>query len=482
MVGNAQMRGQRVTAVYPRSLMTSDRQRVVLVSEARGEFLMVERMRTQLRVLGRESLHVTARAGDANADELEASGAIVLERHPAYAAAQRLEGADLASALDRAEREIGNVNLRRVWQADLRSWREHRPDEELARAAVGYVDAWTEVLGAAAPFAGIWGEEGGHLAKRTGFLVAARRGVRVWFVIFLPLPGRLLVLEDPLYRIDCNELDATEPDADERAYATRLIASVRDSEIQFATPRSLAFGLAKVVRFARLVGRRALSNEPGAKFLHPLTFARLYVRQRTVASVLKRAHEPLGDAPFVFYPIHYRTDAQITIRAPQWENQLALIELLADALPYGHELAIKEHPFEPGGMPAAALLALLRRKPRIRLLRPTIHSHEILRRAAALATVNSTVGYEALFLGVPLVTLGNSPYRGLGLGHDVCDPFFLPQALWNAVHGAPAEDERVIRFVTLLHRRSFPGRPLGYDLSDENIRDYANMFDELARR
>jgi len=199
-----------------------------------------------------------------------------------------------------------------------------------------------------------------------------------------------------------------------------------------------------------------------------------------VRALLRTEYKPVGGRPFVFYPIHAGFDAQISIRAPQWENQLALIEHLASSLPYGYELAVKEHPFEVGALPSGPLRRLLSRRRDIRLLDPSIHAHAVLRECSAVATVNSTTGYEALFYRRPVVTLGHSPYRGLGITHDVVDPFETPQLLLAALTSdAPAEDE-VIRLVAFLLRHSSPGFSLAYDVGAENIERHAEIFERLA--
>jgi hypothetical protein len=437
---------------------------ILLVSEARGEVEAVERIRGELAVLGRSAVHVTASAGDVG--PAERGRVLALDEQPAYRSPGR--------SLDEEQRDLG-VNLRRVWQADLRSWREGYDDDRLARIAVGYLAAWRAIVAEHGPFAGVWGEEAGHLAKRTAFLLAQRLGIPVWFLILVPLPGRLMVLEDPLYLLDAEEFRDVTPTTAEREYASALLGDVRESRIQFATPRDLRFRPARVARFGSLLLDRYVRRPAGYRELYPLRFAELYARQRVTAARLRRRYRPPGSKPFVFFPAHYASDAQITVRAPQWENQLHLIEHLARSLPYGYELAVKEHPFHVGGLPHRPLERLLDRLP-IRLLPPTMHAHDVLRSAAAVAAVNSTAGFEALFFGVPLVTLGHGPYRGLGLTRDVVDLYDTPQALLDAVSSPAPPEAEVVRLVALLLRRSQQARPLGYDLGDENIRRHAEIL------
>lgn len=448
---------------------------VLLVSEARGEFAMVEGIRAELDRVGVESVHVTAHSTDVSADELSRAGAIALDRHPAFAEAFGTGAGDLVNAVRDAEGEL-DANLRRVWQADLRSWREGEPDDWMARLALGYLAAWRQILAGRGRVGVIWGEDGGHLAKRIVFLLAERRKIPLSFLYVSPLPGRMLHLDNALNHFSRDGLAGVAPTIEERAYAERLLADVRGSRVQFATPRDLSFRPRRVIRLGRLLIERYVTRPPGAVAHYPWRFARLYARQRTVRAASRVAYRSLGTRPFVFHPIHAGFDAQITIRAPQWWDQLALVEHIAASLPYGYELAVKEHPFEVGALPPARLLGLLRRHPEIRLLHPTIHAHDALRACSAVTTVNSTTGFEALFFGRPLVTFGHSPYRGLGLTYDVESTFDTPAILARALRGEPAPEQEVIRLIAFLHRRSFAAVSLAYDTGGENLRRYAEFF------
>lgn len=450
---------------------------ILFVSEARGEYLMVEGIRAELAATGRRSVHVTAHASDVTRREREDSGVVVLEDEPAF-----LRASSVGDPLEpvREEERLLGVNLRRIWQADLRSWREGSSDEAMARLALGYLAAWREVLAAHGTIALLWGEDGGHLAKRTGFLLAEQQGIALAFLYVSPLPGRMLHLDNALNRFSAEALEAVVPTAEEREYAAGLLADVRQSRVQFATPRDLSFGPGRVSRFAQLVWARYVARPPGAEALHPWTFARKYGRQRAARAALRGYYRPLGDRPFVFHPLHAGTDAQISIRAPQWEDQLALVEHVASSLPFGFELAVKEHPFEVGAVQVPRLVSLLRRHPEIRLLDPSIHAHEVLRRCAAVTTVNSTTGFEGLFFLRPVVTYGHGPYRGIGLTHDVEDPFDSAQILHAALAQPPPAEDDVVRLIAFLFRNSFEAISLAYDSGPENVRRYGEIFAAIA--
>ena len=197
-------------------------------------------------------------------------------------------------------------------------------------------------------------------------------------------------------------------------------------------------------------------------------------------TVLQPLYRGLPEEPFVFFPIHAGFDAQISIRAPQWEDQIALIEHIAASLPYGYRLAVKEHPFEVGSLPPARLVRMLKRRPEVVVVDPSTHAHVVLRRSAAVATVNSTTGYEALFYRRPVVTFGHGPYRGLGLTRDVESAFDTPRLLLEALTSPPPSEDDAERLVAFLLRHSLPGISLAYDVGPDNVERHADIFAAVA--
>jgi len=448
--------------------------RILLLSEARGEFLLVERIRDALGRRGIESRHVTALATDLSTAEAAQSAVDALEHQPECIEAMRLDGAELAHAVEREQQALG-LNLRRVWQADMRSWREGHGDDEMARIAVGYSRALRRILEDERPTA-VWGEDGGHLCKQLGYALCRPLGIELLFLWAGPLPGRIVLYGDVLASNDRAEFEAFQPTPDELAYAAEFVDSVRTSRVQYTFSRDMSLRPSRFTNFARLLAQRYVTRPPGAESLHPWRFAQLYFRQRARAARLRRFYRPVGSRPFVFYPVHVANDTQISVRAHEWANQMALIEHLAVSLPYGYELAIKEHPFQVGALPPHSLHALLARRPEIRLLDPTTHAHAVIPLCAALATINSTAGFEGLFFGKPVITFGHSSYRGLGLTFDVVDPFETPQVVLDALGSdGPAPDD-VIRLAAFLYRRSTPGYPLSVDTSDANVEYYAERI------
>ena len=68
--------------------------------------------------------------------------------------------------------------------------------------------------------------------------------------------------------------------------------------------------------------------------------------------------------PFVYFPLHVTDDYKITRIIPHCVDQASLVEQVADALPVGHDLVLKEHPMSVGRNSVRLLRRLRRRAER----------------------------------------------------------------------------------------------------------------------
>lgn len=153
-----------------------------------------------------------------------------------------------------------------------------------------------------------------------------------------------------------------------------------------------------------LLGKR---QEFGHIGWHVQTHLRMVVNARKMRA-MSTSMDQLGQ--FVYYPLHVPADMALTLRAPEYLDQLTLIERIAQSLPYGLQLVIKEHPAMIGAMDARRVGQLLKRYDHLKLVPAQTNNYEVLRRARAVVTVNSKSGAEAALLGVPVLALGDAFY------------------------------------------------------------------------
>ena len=136
-------------------------------------------------------------------------------------------------------------------------------------------------------------------------------------------------------------------------------------------------------------------------------YARAWAQRETLAHTLAGDGE-LPDGPFILYAGQVRDDTQLTALSPRYPSQLSAICATWDALmPAGLSLVVKPHPYDIDG----SVLQLHTTLPDLTVIVDTpIRALLTDPRCRAVVTVNSSVGLEALVLGVPVVTLGRSIY------------------------------------------------------------------------
>jgi hypothetical protein len=214
-------------------------------------------------------------------------------------------------------------------------------------------------------------------------------------------------------------------------------------------------------------GREFTLPGPGAQLARKLTrFSRhLIGRSTRVFDV------PDDKEAFVLFPLQVTPEASTLVHAPFYVDQSALVENIARSLPIGYKLYVKEHPVNIWTRPLAEYRRL-RRLPNVRVIAPTVDSHTLIRSAAAVVTITSTVGWEAILLEKPVIVLGNyftKNFEGAYYVRSVAD---LPEALQHAVKSFRADRERILRYLLAIMDCSYPGKwelsPAGTDSA--NIR------------
>lgn len=179
---------------------------------------------------------------------------------------------------------------------------------------------------------------------------------------------------------------------------------------------------------------------------------------------------------YIYYPLNAPADTEMSVRNPLFFHQEYLIEYISRCLPEGYLLYVKEHP----NIDVSGELSYLQRKffankNNVRLLSPEINSHEIIKNAAAVIIVSSTVGFEAIHYLKPVVVLGNWSLRGKGPTIDVKDLNKLGEILKRAV-STKIKEEDVIAFLYSLKESSSEG-----SFFTENV-DYTILADSLIKK
>jgi hypothetical protein len=321
-------------------------------------------------------------------------------------------------------------------------------------------------------------EVGNETIRIATHLIAISRGIPVLFILHTIFPNPLRVYVDTLHAPIAPIEELRSLSAEER----REVESFRRDFTSVATPirayRRVPVELRRVKVFAQHVNRK-LTEDRDNDYLQPWPL----LRQNASEWLRARAARPFYDdldaqRPFVFFPLHVTDDYKIKRIIPHCIDQTSLVEQVADALPQGYDVVLKEHPMSLGRN-SIRLLRRLRQRPNVRLVGPYTNTHELIRRSEAVAVIGSTVGLEALLYDKPVLTLGQPYYSGFGVTLDV-DSFAEIKDKVPALLRFRPDHERITEFLHLCMRHCHPGQPLLVDRSEANAVTVAGTLERAA--
>lgn len=371
------------------------------------------------------------------------------------------------------DRAYDTPSRRNYWLSNRESL-EYSPYLDLLHKALDYLDRLYENDATPIPIQ----FQGGEVIRRALQRVAEYHGCLSVRTSFSPVPNAVSFRTGeskewgPLAEI---QYDAMTDEERERA------ARFRDSLVKDRTlfegdetgNQSLADSIRRKIR---RINQYGTDIAPVA-----VDWLRRNAAKRVLGGVTRRMY--LGEDPsrqfiqstnYVFYPIQYFRESRVTMRAPQFYDQVWLVEYLSRSLPPGYELVVKDHPKQLGALPLSNARAIKRYATAVA---PEIPAREVVEHADAVVTLNNTVGYEALLYGKPVLTLGDAFYSGAGYTQDTSDIGQLHEGIHQAVHAGGLTDREVLEFAHGILEASYDG-VWGYD-DPENVETFVDSVFEF---
>jgi Capsule polysaccharide biosynthesis protein len=430
------------------------------------------RVGAELERRGHDVSHMTVSRRAAK--ELRAKG---IDARCIHDVINALPPADTGVEAARIETEYGLPTIRDAYRGDRPS--EGKPEEWSVERAVAYFRAVEDVLDDVRPDV-LVPEVGSEVVRIAMHRVGVARGIPVLFLLLtiFPRPLRLYVntLDAPI--VEPAELRELTPDEE-----SELDAFVREFTARAEPIRKHRRMPLVPRRIPTLLGHfeRKLRDDRDNEYTRPfrLLVQNVHERLRTHSSRLLYQQRRPG-RPFVYFPLHVTDDYKIKTVIPHCIDQASLVEQVADALPSGYDLVVKEHPMSIGRNPLS-FLRRLRRRANVRLVHPYANSHELIREAEAVVVISSTVGLEALLYEKPVLTLGRPFYSGYGVTVDVESFREIREAVPAVLRFRPERD-LLRRFLHAAMRRCSAGVPVLVDRSQENAVALAGSIERSAER
>ena len=157
---------------------------------------------------------------------------------------------------------------------------------------------------------------------------------------------------------------------------------------------------------------------------------------------------------FIYFPLHAEPEVSLLVYGFPFLDQRAVIGIIADSLPLGYTLVVKDHPVM-NGRRTPEFFEELRSRKNVALVSPAVSSSEIIERARAVITISSSVAQEAIQLETPVGILGRTVLDDFlheqGI-HPIRDLANLTDSLVKMLEG-PAPTKEVLQELHFSIRR-----------------------------
>jgi hypothetical protein len=189
-----------------------------------------------------------------------------------------------------------------------------------------------------------------------------------------------------------------------------------------------------------------------------------------LVTLLKNIWEKPKEEKYILFPLQFQPENSTKVLAPFYLDQLALIENIAKALPINLTLYVKEHQASISMRPLS-YYKRIKNIPNTHLISPFADNYELIKGSVAVATITSTMGWEAILYQKPVIVFGNVFYDIFDLVYKVRDITKLPYVLNEAVSSFRQDDELLKKFILAFLKGTYQGEMLYEALSDENIKN-----------
>ncbi len=222
----------------------------------------------------------------------------------------------------------------------------------------------------------------------------------------------------------------------------------------------------------RYTGPKCDRHLPGAlipmlywKFLNP----RLVRKVDSYFSKMYISESEFQKSDYVFFPLHTEPEVSLLVYSKPYLNQIEVLRNIAYSLPAGMILLVKEHPAARGKRPLS-YYKKIKEIFNVRFADPTLDARPFIVNSRLVATIASSVGFEAVLLGKPVLTFGQTPYEILPssmvrrvkdineLGENIADllknHYFDEQALISYIAAVMSRSVPIDFYTTLLERKA----------------------------
>ncbi len=249
--------------------------------------------------------------------------------------------------------------------------------------------------------------------------------------------------------------------------------------------------------FKKILNKRNIlrfSNKLAAKYIyrhkqeyehisnHTVRTFKMWMNRKSNSQFYKSLDSELKNKKIIYFPFHVQMDYGLTVRSPQYFDQLDLVNKISKIIPEGYMLVAKEHPASVGGFNPDNIAKVISENKNFRLLHPLNNTFDILKNAELVITINSKSGAEAVMMGKHVIALGDSFYSNSGMVTFVKNFEDLQGKINELLQDAkPLGREKIEKFFTTVWNNSYAGELYNENL--ENLDKFTkSITDFISRR
>lgn len=207
---------------------------------------------------------------------------------------------------------------------------------------------------------------------------------------------------------------------------------------------------------------------------HTLRALRMWANRKLNEKLYSRLSD-VSSKKLIYFPFHVQIDYALTVRSPQYFDQLKLVDEICKIIPRDTLLVAKEHPASIGGFSPEKVSRLIDNNTNFRLLHPSNNTFDVLKYSRLVITINSKSGAEAVMMGKPVIALGDSFYSDSGMVTYIKNRSDLKPTIDKLlVQEEPQIQQKIEKFFTTVWNNSYSGEL--YNETPENLNKFTDSF------
>ncbi|MDP3962364.1 MAG: hypothetical protein Q8Q03_00645, partial [bacterium] len=225
-----------------------------------------------------------------------------------------------------------------------------------------------------------------------------------------------------------------------------------------------------------------------------LRYGRYRLKKRMIWKYLTQPffrYDSPKNEKFVYFPFFSGEETSYLVNDHYYaRHESSLIKEIADSLPVGYMLYVKEHPTNPGDFTLGELRQL-KKIANIRILHPSHSSQQLIEKSKAVCVLQGTTGWEAFLSKKPVITLSKPFFAYSSLVYVITDIRDLSAIFWKALNRGPEiYQERETEWFWFIHavlRSCGEGRivrlkaPYNFATDEANVTKVADFLKKRIR-